>query len=300
MAGKALATASWGTWAAQRGTMAGLWLRRLTWAGLYLLLLVMAVAFLFPFYTMIVGSFMNRAAIFSLNPNLWPNPLIVTNYAELFRVMPFHRYLFNSFMLAAGQMIGALFFCSLAGFTFAKRRFPGREVLFIFVLVTMMFPYQSTLIPWYLLMSKLGWLDTFLPLWIPWWASAFGIFLMRQYMVSSVPDELVEAATMDGCTLFGIYWRVVLPISIPGLTVLGILKFVNAWNDFLYSLLVFTGQITRTAPLALALFLGSEYLVPRFNLLFAGSVLATLPLIIVFFTFQRRLMEGILGGAIKG
>lgn len=274
--------------------------RILTQVALYGFMAVMAVIFMFPFYTMLVGSFMDRADLFSLTPNLWPREFTSKNYVDLFEAMPFHRYIFNSFMLAVGQTIGVLFFCSLAGFTFAKRRFPGRDVLFTFLLTTMMIPHQSTLIPWYLLMSKLGWLNTFLPLWIPWWSPAFGIFLMRQYMVSSVPDELMDAATMDGCTLFGTFWRVVLPISVPGLTVLGILTFISAWNDFLYSLLVFTGEATRTAPLALALFLYSQTNSPRYDLMFAGSVLATLPLIVVFFIFQRRLMEGIMSGAVKG
>jgi len=274
--------------------------RALSRALLYAFLTVMAVAFLFPFYTMAVGSLMDRADLFSLTPQLWPRQIIFANYTDLFEAMPFHRYIFNSVMVALGQTVGVLFFCSLAGFTFAKRRFPGREILFTFILTTMMIPGQSTLIPWYLLMSKLGWLNTYLPLWIPWWSPAFGIFLMRQFMVASVPDELMDAATMDGCSLFGMYWRVILPVSVPGLTVLGILTFISAWNDFLYSLLVFSGESSRTAPLALALFLSSQTNSPRYNLMFAGSVLATVPLLVVFFIFQRRLMEGVMAGAIKG
>jgi ABC-type glycerol-3-phosphate transport system permease component len=267
---------------------------------LYALLLALAALFMFPFYTMLVGSVMDRADLFSLTPSLIPRRLVLTNYSDLFAEMPFHAYVFNSFKLAAGQTIGVLFFCSLAGYTFAKRRFPGRDVLFTILLTTMMIPGQSTLIPFYLLMSRLGWLNTFLPLWIPWWAPAFGIFLMRQYMVSLVPDELIDAATMDGCSAFGIFWRVAFPIAAPGLVVLGILNFINAWNDFLYSLLIFTGEFSRTAPLALALFLGSQTNSPRYTVMFAGSVLATLPLVVIFFVFQRRLIEGVLAGAIKG
>ncbi len=286
--------------AAQRPAGDGRLLRALARAPLYVFLAVLAVGFLFPFYTMVVGSFMDRADIFSLELRLWPAQPTVTNYFDLFTAMPFHRYIFNSFMVASVQTLGVLFFCSLSGFTFAKRRFPGRDALLTFILATMMIPHQATLIPWYLLMSKLGWLNTFLPLWVPWWSTAFGIFLMRQYIGALIPDELMDAATVDGCSLFGIYWRVVLPINVPGLTVLGILNFVNAWNDFLYSLLVFTGELTRTAPLALALFLYSQTNSPRYDLMFAGSVLATLPLVIIFFAFQRRLMEGVMAGAIKG
>ncbi len=268
--------------------------------ALYGLLLALAVLFAFPFYTMIVGSFMDRQDLFSLTPTIIPHQIVLTNYGDLFAEMPFYGYIFNSFKLAVGQTIGVLFFCSLAGFTFAKRRFPGRDLLFTLLLTTMMVPGQSTLIPFYLLMARLNWLNTFLPLWIPWWAPAFGIFLLRQYIVSLVPDELMDAATMDGCTLFGTYWRVVLPIAMPGLVVLGILNFITSWNDFLYSLLIFTGENNRTAPLALALFLGSQTNSPRYTVMFAGSVLATLPLVLIFFVFQRRLMEGVLAGAIKG
>lgn len=263
-------------------------------------MIVLAIVFLFPFYTMLVGSFMPLNELFSFTPNIVPRHPTLDNYAQLVRQFPYPRYLFNSFALAAGQTIGVLFFCSLAGFAFAKRQFPGRDILFTIMLTSMMIPSQSTLIPWYLLMAKLGWLNTFLPLWIPWWAPAFGIFLMRQFIVSTIPNELLEAATTDGCSVFGLYWRIVLPIMIPAITILGLLNFINAWNDFLYSLLVFSADTMRTAPLALALFLGSSTSTPQYTWLFAGSVLATLPLIILFFLFQRQLMEGIMSGALKG
>jgi multiple sugar transport system permease protein len=266
----------------------------------YLLMILLAVLFLFPFYTMLIGSFMPLSELFSFTPNLWPKNPTLDNYAALMQQFPYPRYLFNSFALAAGQTVGVLFFCSLAGFIFAKRQFPGREALFLVMLTSIMIPSQSTLIPWYLLMAKLGWLNTFLPLWIPWWAPAFGIFLMRQFIVSTIPNELLEAATTDGCSVFGLYWRIVLPIMIPAITILGLLNFISSWNDFLYSLLVFNSDIMRTAPLALALFLGSATSTPQYTWLFAGSVLATLPLIILYFVFQRQLMEGIMSGALKG
>lgn len=266
----------------------------------YLLMVALAIVFLFPFYTMFVGSFMPLNELFSFTPNLWPKQPTLDNYAQLMKQFPYWRYLFNSFALAAGQTVGVLFFCSLAGFTFAKRQFPGRDLLFTLMLASMMIPGQSTLIPWYLLMARLGWLNTFLPLWIPWWAPAFGIFLMRQFIVSTIPNELLEAATTDGCSLFGLFWRIVVPIMIPAITILGLLNFISGWNDFLYSLLVFSSDTMRTAPLALALFLGSSTSTPQYTWLFAGSVLATLPLMILFFIFQRQLMEGIMSGALKG
>ncbi len=157
--------------------------------GTYGLLILLAVYFIFPFYTMLVASFMHKTALNSVDPNLWPDPFIVDNYEGLFSghigdnitlTTTFARALFNSLAVAIGQTIPALFFTSLVGFVFAKRRFPGREPLFIFVLITMMLPYQSTIVPFFLLMSNLGWINTFWPLWVPWWAPAFGVFLMRQ------------------------------------------------------------------------------------------------------------------------
>ena len=266
----------------------------------YLLMILLAIVFLFPFYTMVIGSFMPLSELFSFTPNLWPKSPTLDNYVQLMNQFPYPRYLFNSFALATGQTFGVLFFCSLAGFTFAKRQFPGREALFLIMLTSLMIPGQSTLIPWYLLMAKLGWLNTFLPLWIPWWAPAFGIFLMRQFIVSTIPTELLEAATTDGCSVFGLYWRIVLPIMTPAITILALLNFISGWNDFLYSLLVFNSDIMRTAPLALALFLGSATSTPQYTWLFAGSVLATLPLVVLYFVFQRQLMEGIMSGALKG
>jgi multiple sugar transport system permease protein len=266
----------------------------------YALMVLLAVIFVFPFYTMVVGSFMPLNELFSFTPNLWPKHPTLNNYVELMRQFPYLRYLLNSFALAAGQTIGVVFFCSLAGFIFAKRQFPGRDALFLIMLTSMMIPGQSTLIPWYLLMARLGWLNTFLPLWVPWWAPAFGIFLMRQFIVTTIPSELLEAATTDGCSLFELYWRIVVPIMVPAITILALLNFINAWNDFLYSLLVFSADLMRTAPLALALFLGSSTSTPQYTWLFAGSVLATLPLVLLFFLFQRQLMEGIMSGALKG
>jgi ABC-type glycerol-3-phosphate transport system permease component len=266
----------------------------------YALMLLLALVFLFPFYMMVIGSFMSLNDLFSFTPNLWPLHPTFDNYTQLFKQFPYYRYLFNSFALAAGQTAGVVFFCSLAGFIFAKRQFPGRDALFVAMLITLMVPGQSTLIPFYLLMAQLGWLNTFLPLWIPFWAPAFGVFLMRQFIASTIPNELLDAGTSDGCSLFGLYWRIVIPIMLPAITILALLNFINAWNDFLYSLLIFNSEDMRTAPLALALFLGSATTTPQYTWLFAGSVLATLPLVVLYFVFQRRLMEGIMSGALKG
>ncbi len=268
----------------------------------YVLLVIFAVIFLFPFYDMFVGSFMQDSDLFSSKPNLWPkNGFDAKSYVQLLTEMGYGRPLVNTFYLAAVQTLGTLFFSALAGYAFAKRRFPGRDKLFFAMLATMMLPSQSTIIPWYLLMTKvLKWQDTYWPFWIPAWASAFGIFWMRQYISTSVPDEMLEAAIIDGATVFGAFIRVVIPVITPGMAVLGILTFVNASNMFLGPLLLLTDPTKITAPLALANFKGTTVIAPRYSLMFAGSTLATLPLLIVFFAFQKQLISGIMAGAIKG
>jgi ABC-type glycerol-3-phosphate transport system permease component len=269
---------------------------------LYAFLVVCAIMFIFPFYSMFVGSFMSDSALFSRDPQFWPkNGFDTSSYTQLFQEIGFGRPLFNSFYLAFVRTIGALFFCSLAGFVFAKRRFPGRDKLFVFMLVTMMLPSQITLIPWYLLMvQKLKWADTYWPFWLPEWAYAFGIFWMRQYIASTIPDEMLEAAAIDGASLFGTFIRIVLPLIMPGMAVLGILNFVEGFNLFLGPLLILTDPTMITAPLALANFMGTNIIAPRYSLMFAGSALATLPLLIVFFAFQKQLVSGIMSGAVKG
>jgi len=275
----------------------------------YLILLLLALYFIFPFYTMIVASFMHKSALNSIDPHLWPDPFITDNYEGLFAgqigeniqlTTTFWRAMFNSLAVAVGQTVPALFFTSLVAFIFAKRRFPGRNILFIFVLLTMMLPYQSTIVPFFLMMSRLGWINTFWPLWIPWWAPAFGIFLLRQIIAATIPDELIDAAAIDGASLFGTYWRVVLPLITPALAVFGILNFMNAWNDYIYSNLVLNSETMYTVPLLLALFKGGDLTsVPEYGVMAAGSVIATIPLLIVFFAFQKWLISGIMAGAVK-
>lgn len=269
---------------------------------LYILLIILAFIFLFPFYDMFIGSFMQDSDLFSKYPNFWPKKgFMLDSYRELFQKYQFWRPLWNSFYIAAVRTIGAMFFCSLAGFAFAKRQFPGRDKLFFLMLITLMLPTQATIIPWYLLMVKyFKWTDTYWPFWIPSFATAFGIFLMRQFIASSIPDEMLEAATIDGASVFGTFIRVVLPLITPGLSVLGILTFVGAYNEFLGPLLLLSDPKKITAALALANFKGTTIIAPRYSLMFAGSSLATLPLLIIFFGFQKQLVSGIMSGAIKG
>src|SRR5215204_3853599 len=271
------------------------WRRRLKVAeqiGAYLLLGVLGVILLAPFYFMIIGSLMDRGEMFQVPPTFWPQTLIWENYSALFDRFPFCTYIRNSIFVSVAQTAGVLFFCSLAGFIFAKRRFPGRDWLFIVVLISSMLPHgQTTIIPFYLLMVKFDWVNTFWPLIVPWWAPPLSIFLMRQYIASGIPDDLIDAARIDGSGLFGTYWRIVLPLSVPGLVVIGVMQFIAIWNDFLYGLLVLKSDEMRTVTVALTELSRRTQANTLYGPLFAGIVLATIPTIAIFFIFQRRLTQ---------
>ncbi len=270
-------------------------------ALVYLVLIVVAIVMVAPFYFLISGSLMDRGEMFKIPPRLWPATPIWENFRTIFTDYNFATYLRNSVIVSVAQTGGVLFFSSLAGFIFAKRHFPGRNALFIFVLITAAMPSgQTTIIPFYLLMVKLHWIDTFWPLIIPWWAPPLSIFLMRQYIANGVPDELIDASRLDGTGLLGTYWRIVVPLSIPGLVVVGIMQFVSIWNDFLYSLLVLKSDNMRTATLAIAVLSQRSQAATLYGPLFAGIVVVTLPPIILYFIFQRRLTSGLLSGSIRG
>ncbi len=270
-------------------------------ALLYIVLIILSIMALAPFFFALSGSLMAQGEIFSITPHFIPQQFYWQNYVQLFERLPFLTYMKNSAFLSITNTLGVVFFSSLIGYVFAKRRFPGRDALFVFVLITSTLPGGVTIIiPWYLLMVNLGWVNTFLPLIIPWLAPALNIFLMRQYIRAGVPDELLDAATIDGCGMFGIYWRIVLPLVKPGLVVIGILQFITVWNDFLFSLLILQKDQVRTATVALTLLATRNEQATQYGPLFAGIVLATLPTILIFFLFQRVLTQGILSGALRG
>ncbi len=273
----------------------------LTRVLLYGFLVVVSIICLAPFYFMISGSLMDRGEMFKIPPQFWPQTLIFENYTELFRRFPFLTYMRNSVIIATAQTTGVLFFSSLIGYIFAKRQFPGKRWMFYVVLITAILPNgQTTIIPFYLLMVEFNWVNTFWPLIIPWWAPPLSIFLMRQYISAGVPDELMDAARLDGESMMGIYFRIVLPLVVPGLVVVGILQFIAVWNDFLYGLLILKTDEMRTVTVALTEMSRRTQAATLYGPLFAGIVLATLPTIILYFVFQRRLTQGILSGALRG
>jgi ABC-type glycerol-3-phosphate transport system permease component len=226
--------------------------------------------------------------------------LIWENYRVIFRDYNFLTYLKNSMIISVAQTAGVLFFCSLAGYIFAKRKFPGRDALFIVILITATMPQgQATIIPFYLLMIKFDWVNTFWPLIVPWWAPPLSIFLMRQYISSGIHDDLIDASRLDGAGLFQTYWRVVVPLSAPGLVVIGVLQFIAIWNEFLYGLLILRTDDMRTVTVAIAELSTRTRAATLYGPLFAGIVISTIPTILLYFLFQRKLTSGILAGSVR-
>jgi ABC-type glycerol-3-phosphate transport system permease component len=204
----------------------------------------------------------------------------------------------NTLLVSAASTALSLFFCTLGGYGFAKFRFPGRKTLFAFLLATMIIPFTIFIVPTYILMVKLGWIDSYWPLIVPGAANAFGIFFMRQY-ISTISDEILDAARIDGCSEFGIFRRVILPVCVPGLTTLGLIFFMNAWNNFLLPSIYIKSPELYTLPLMQMQFGGpSGYSIYREWM--ALSTTSVVPLLIIFLIFQRRFAEGITAGAIAG
>jgi len=207
--------------------------------------------------------------------------------------------LWNSFYIAAAATAISVFLCALGGYTFAKFRFPGRGLLFGLMLASMALPFAVVMVPLFVMMRNVfHWIDTPWPLIIPGAANAFGIFFMRQYMLS-VPDEMLDAARVDGASEFGIFWRIVLPTTVPGLISLSIIFFMTSWNNFLWPLAILHSDSVQTVPVMLNSLQGPPGRT-AFDVLMAGSVVSVLPMLVIFLILQRRLVAGITSGAIKG
>lgn len=263
----------------------------------YVILVVGAVVMVFPFIWMVIASLMTAGEI-QLRPPVWlPAEPQFNNYSDLFAALPIVRLYFNSLFTSGLIVLGVLFTSSLAGFAFAKYRFPGRNLLFYLILATMMIPFFVTLIPVFFIVRQLGWIDTYQGLVIPGLTSAYGIFLMRQFMIT-VPDELIDAARIDGASEPVIYWRIVVPLVKPALATLGTFTFIGAWNNFLWPLLVVDSRELMTLPLGINS-LRSLY-ADNTNLLMAGTAVSVLPMLLLFIFLQRYFIQGIALTGLKG
>lgn len=265
---------------------------------IYICLAVFVVIFAFPFYWLFVSSFKSKQQIFTIPPNFLPHPWQLGNFLRVFQETNIIRCFFNSTILAVGYCTLALFLCSLGGYAFAKYpRAPGHNKLFIFVLGTMMIPGAVTLIPVFMVLCKLHMVNTYWAIIIPGAANAFGIFWMRQYISSNLHSDLIDAARIDGCSEFGIYWRIALPIARPALAALGILFLIGIWNNLMWAFIVLRTEDMYTLPLMIYLMNG-ELRTP-YELIMACGLVATLPLIIAFLLFQKHFIQGIMAGSIK-
>jgi multiple sugar transport system permease protein len=273
-------------------------------------LMAILVVFIFPFYWMVTSSIKPLEDIYAQPVQMWPQRPTLKGYIELFGLIPsveiqgrggvsLTKTLFNSMVIAVTYTAGSVFFASLAGYTFAKIRFKGRNGLFVFMLATMMIPGSVGLIPNYIIMAKLKWINTFWPLIIPALATPFAVFWMRQYIMT-IPDEMIEAAQIDGAGPFGIFWRVVAPVVTPGIAALAIFNFMGSWNSFQGPLIYLNKAYLYTVPLFMALLNSAVTGRPTpMHLVFGVACVSTLPILLTFLFAQRYFIAGLTTGSLK-
>jgi len=264
--------------------------------GLYLLMFLAAILTLAPFVWMLSASIMPEGGANQFPPQLFPKTPTWEHYQHLFSRMNIVRYFFNSVIVAVSVTFISLLFNSMAGYAFAKYRFPGKHKLFKLLLSAMVIPAQVTMLPLFLMLNRMGLVNTYWGIIIPGMASIYGIFLIRQYIMS-IPDSLIEAARIDGATDFYIYLRLILPLAKPILVTLALFTFMGSWNDFLWPLIVMTGDSMYTLPVALANLMGEH--AQDTELMMAGAVITILPVLIVFLAMQKYYIHGIMLGSVK-
>ncbi len=268
--------------------------KTLAYAGLTAVLTVTAI----PFLWMAFGAFKTEIQLFEYPPNLWPNPW-TNNFPLLFRAIPFGHMFFNSWEISILATLGALVSSAMAAYAFARLKFWGRDQLFIIMLATMMVPAQVTMVPVFIVMHRLGWIDTHLPLIVPNWVGwAFGIFLMRQFFLQ-ISSEMEDAAKIDGANAFQIFLRIFVPLSKPVLATLAVFAFLYTWNDLLGPIIYLTTQEKMTLTVGIATFKGFQY--NRFDLFMAGALISVVPILIIFVIAQKYFVRGItISGGLKG
>jgi ABC-type glycerol-3-phosphate transport system permease component len=274
-------------------------MRWVEWLATYGALVAGAVLVGAPFVYMITGSFKRNAEIFSYPLTFIPQAPTWDNYIRLLSGgdIPYVRQFSNSLFVAVAQTLLTLLVASMVGWGFAKFEFRGKRVLFLFVLATLTFPFQVTLVPLFLLMVRIRWLDTYWAIIIPGAVSAFGAFFMRQNMLA-IPNDLVDAARIDGASEWGIYWRVGLPLARGALSILAVLVFLGAWNDYLWPLIVLRSAEKFTYPVGLATLVGLYKI--EYGMILAGAFLATLPIVLIFVAGRNHILSNITLGAVKG
>ncbi|MFN8495000.1 MAG: carbohydrate ABC transporter permease [Caldilineaceae bacterium] len=279
----------------RRGDYRTEWLTRL---ALYAAILIGAVIFATPFYWMIRTALMPKWQVYQFPPQWIPAQLVWSNFKAPFEAFHFLGWFRNSTTIALLSALGTALSASIAGFSFARLRWPLRDALFIVVLATMILPEHVRLIPSYLMYTWLGWVDTYLPLIVPnWFAPAFFVFLMRQFFLT-IPKDYDDAAYIDGCNPLSLFWRIHMPLSLPAIGVVIIFQLTFIWNDFLYPLIYVHKEPQFTVAVGLRLFQGQ--MSNNMQVLMAASLMAVLPTLIVFFFAQRYFVQGIVVSGVKG
>ncbi|MBV7337596.1 carbohydrate ABC transporter permease [Chloroflexi bacterium TSY] len=264
----------------------------------YLLLIAIGASMLVPFLWMISTSLKNLAEAQIYPPRWIPDPPLWSNYREIMIQVPFATFIYNSFKVSVLGSIGQVLTCSTAAYALARLHFWGRNVLFVVLLATLMIPYQVVMIPQFLIFKSLGWVNTHLALIVPFWlGGAFGTFLLRQFFLS-LPDELGDAAKVDGCNPFHTYWRIYMPLTKPALATLAVFTFMSRWNDLLGPLIYLNRPEMMTVTAGLSYFQGQYY--ADMPLLMAGSVVSLIPTLILFAFAQRYFVQGMVLTGLKG
>ncbi|MDD5613783.1 MAG: carbohydrate ABC transporter permease [Candidatus Omnitrophica bacterium] len=273
--------------------------KKLIW---YLVLSIFAVTMVMPFIWMVSTSFKDAVEVYTQNPldlKSWmPDKFLWQNYLDVFKVIPFLKFYFNSIFIALSVTLGVVLTSSLAGYAFSRLDFPGRDKIFFAYLSTMMIPGAVVIIPVFILMRYFGWIDSYKALIVPAIFTAYGTFMLRQFFMS-LPKDLEDAAKIDGCGYLGIYFRIILPLSKPALATLTVFTFIGNWQSLLWPLLVTNSIDMFTVPIGLAYFQSQYYLV-NWTLLMAASTMAIAPIIVVFLFAQKFFIEGIKLEGIKG
>lgn len=264
----------------------------------YLVLFFLLLVFLTPIYWMFATALKSEAQLFALPPQWVPAPLQFDNFSRVFQEVPFGRFFLNSATLVFWNVLGQVIACTLVAYGFARLRFPGRNILFLILLGTLMVPEQVTLVPQFILFARLGWINTYLPLILPaFTGSPFLIFLLRQYMMT-IPFDLDEAAIIDGANRLQTLRYVILPLSMPALVLVAVFTFTGVWNDFLGPLIYLNDPDKFTVSLGLSFFRGARE--TSWHLLMAASLMSMIPPVVLFFIAQRRLLGGLSAVGLKG
>ena len=259
-------------------------------------ILIMGIAtVVFPFLWMLATAFKRGAEIYSIS--LIPKRPTLANFRYLLERTMYGRWYLNSLIIATVVTLSELFFDSMAGYALAKLRFPGRNLVFVLILSTMMIPTEMLIIPWYLMVTRTGWIDTHWGVMLPGLISAFGVFLMRQFM-QGMPDDLLSAGRIDGLNEFGVWWHVALPNVRPALAALAILVFLGNWNAYLWPVIAIESAKMRTLPVGMSLFSGEAG--SEWQLIMAAATLAVIPIMIIYSVFQRQIVEGVALTGMKG